>query len=151
MKIPVILIILFTTYIHCKENHGDHILFVQGGQGFAVSVSGPYLKAEVGDRRREYKNKNNDTIEFRDNMWVLTREGIILFENAQESLIPPKHGWTDIIFGRNLIVVYKVPVTTPPPVLFVKDNSIPDIGGVYNFQALNFTLLTLHYNMMEVL
>ena len=70
---------------------------------------------------------------FRDNQWVITRhDGTIWYYNPRQERTPPRDSW--YYYGRAPapIIVYTVPVTTPPPELSIKSDSVPEITGLYS-------------------
>ena len=50
MKIPVILILVFTMYTQCQDNHADHLLLVRGRPYVSgYDVGGPYYTTSAVD------------------------------------------------------------------------------------------------------
>ena len=122
---------VLTPPTYCDDNTGDHLLYSKG-----VFVK----TGEIVNERPVYQDIENDTdikILFKDNQWMEIVDGYILISNTQQGLTPPKRGWV----RRGLVywsgsahdrVVHKVPITPPPPTLYIQCDSIPDIGGLYS-------------------
>ena len=131
MMLPIIVILALTSHIQCQDNHYDQLLYVQ--DDYREHYLGPFELTSVLSGRPEYKHTWENRMFFNDSQWVITNhDGTTRCYNPRQDLTPPRDGWywSD---GRKLnIIVYTVPVTTPPPKIIIKSDSVPEITGIYS-------------------
>ena len=118
--------------MHCDEDTGDHLLYLKSDVKDGVFVK----TGRNINERPEYNSIRNYGFKllFRDNKWINTwPDGSISFMNTQQGLIPPSKGWVNYATGSTWpnIVIYKVPIVPPPPILSIQDDFIQDLAGLY--------------------
>ena len=93
-----------------------------------------YRKTGVVDGRPKYENAKyvNLMIQFRNNQWEIGHSSKTLLFNSKQGITPPTSGWRSYHNGSEPDkLLYKVPITSPPTVLIIQGDNIPDIAGLY--------------------
>ena len=83
MLLSIIVILVLTRLSTCTDSAGTNLVFVEyDGYAYGVSYAdGPYLKTGVLEGRPVYNHTDKEyQIIFRDNQWLITRGGVLLYK-----------------------------------------------------------------------